>query len=54
MNTITAIDDREINKEPAAILIDKRLDEVKDWKKLLKDSSKNKIIINNSNLVKNR
>jgi hypothetical protein len=30
MNTITAIDNRVTNKEPAAILIDKRLARVKD------------------------
>ena len=30
LNIITAADNDEINKEPAGILIDKRLDKVKD------------------------
>ena len=35
-----ATDNNEINKDPASILIDKRLDSVKDWEKLEKDSNK--------------
>ena len=31
LNIITAADNDEINKEPARILIDNRLDIVKDW-----------------------
>lgn len=53
MNTITAIDNRVTNKEPAAILIDKRLARVKDWKRLENDSIIYNINKNNSILVKN-
>ena len=53
MNTITAIDNRVTNKEPAAILIDKRLAIVKDWKRLENDSIIYNINNNNSILVKN-
>ena len=31
---------KEVNKEPHNILIDSRLDNVKDWKKVLNNSSK--------------
>ena len=54
MNTITAIDIKLINKEPARILIDKRLDKVKDWKIIEKDSNINRINKNSSILVKNK
>ena len=54
LNIITANDNNEINKEPAKILIDNRLDKVKDCKIIEKDSSINKIIKNSSILVKNK
>ena len=44
---------KEVNKEPANILIDKRLDKVNDWEIVEKDSSINEIIKNTSILVKN-
>ncbi len=47
-------DNDEIDKEPARILIDKRLDKVKDWEIIEKDSSINEIIKNSSILVKNK
>ena len=54
LNKITATDNDEINKEPARILIDKRLDRVKDWEIIEKDSSINEIIKNSSIRVKNK
>ncbi len=54
MNIITANDKDEIDKEPAEVLIDKRLDKVKDWEIIEKDSSINNIIKNASILVKNK
>ena len=54
LNIITAADNDEINKEPARILIDNRLDIVKDWDIIEKDSSINEIIKNSSILVKNK
>ena len=54
LNKITATDNDEINKEPARILIDKRLDNVKDWEIIEKDSSINEIIKNSSILDKNK
>ena len=54
LNTITATDNDEIDKEPARILIDKRLDKVKDWEIIEKGSSINEIIKNSSILVKNK
>ncbi len=47
-------DNDEIDKEPARILIDKRLDKVKDWEIIEKGSSINEIIKNSSILVKNK
>ena len=49
-----SIINKEVNKEPASKLIDKRFANVKDWKKLEKDSSKERTNRNNSNLVKKR
>ena len=49
-----AIINKEVNKEPASKLIDKRFANVKDWKKLEKDSSKERTNRKNSNLVKKR
>jgi hypothetical protein len=49
-----AIINKEVNKEPASKLIDKRFANVKDWKKLEKDSSKQRTNRKNSNLVKKR
>ncbi len=54
IKAITAIINKEVNKEPASKLIDKRFANVKDWKKLEKDSSKESTNRNNSNLVKKR
>ena len=54
LNKITATDNDEIDKEPARILIDKRLDKVKDWEIIEKDSRINEIIKNSSILVKNK
>ena len=54
LNKITATDNDEINKEPAGILIDKRLDKVKDWEIIEEDSRINEIIKNSSILVKNK
>ena len=54
IKAITAIINKEVNKEPASKLIDKRFANVKDWKKLEKDSSKERTNRNNSNLVKKR
>ena len=54
LNIITAADNDEINKEPAQMLIDKRLDKVKDWEIIEKDSRINEIIKNSSILVKNK
>ena len=54
LNKITATDNDEINKEPAGILIDKRLDKVKDWEIIEKDSRINEIIKNSSILVKGK
>ncbi len=54
MNIITANDNDEIDKEPARILIDKRLDKVKDWEIIEKVSSINDIIKHSSILVKNK
>ena len=54
LNIITAADNDEINKEPARILMDKRLDMVIDWDTIEKDSSINEIIKNSSILVKNK
>ncbi len=54
MNIITATDNDEIDKDPARILIDKRLDKVKDWEIIEKDSKINEIIKNSSILVKNK
>ena len=54
LNKITATANDEINKEPAGILIDKRLDKVKDWEIIEKDSRINEIIKNSSILVKNK
>ncbi len=51
---MTANDNDEIEKEPARILIDKRLDKVKDWEIIEKVSSINEIIKNSSILVKNK
>ena len=53
INARTATDNKEVNKEPASRLIDKRFANVKDWKKLEKDSSKERSNRNNCNLVKN-
>ena len=50
---IIATDNEEINKEPARILIDRRLDKVNDWEIIEKVSSINDIIKNTSILVKN-
>ena len=36
IKAITAIINKEVNKEPASKLIDKRFANVKDWKKLEK------------------
>jgi hypothetical protein len=36
-------DNKEVNKEPHSMLIDNRFDNVKDWKKLENDSSKQSI-----------
>ncbi len=47
-------DNDEIDKEPARILIDKRLDKVKDWNIIEKFSSINEFIKNSSMLVKNK
>ena len=54
MNIIIATDNDWIDKEPAKILIDSRLDKVKDEKQMEKDSNINNIISANSNLVKNK
>jgi len=54
LNIISPIDIKEINKEPATILIDNRLDKVRDWKIIENDSNINKIIKNTSILVKNK
>ncbi len=54
MNIITANDNDEIDKEPARILIDKRLDKVKDLVIIEKASKINEIIKNSSILVKNK
>ena len=54
LNKITATDNDEINKEPAGILIDKRLDKVKDWDIIEKGSNINEIIGHSSILVKNK
>lgn len=53
MNTITAVDNKVTNKEPAPTLIDKRLARVKDWKRLENDSIIYNINKNNSILVRN-
>ena len=53
-NIITMIDIKEINKDPATILIDNRLDKVKDWKTIEKDSNINKVIKKTSIRVKNK
>jgi len=50
---IIATDNDEINKEPARILIDRRLDKVNDWEIIEKVSSINDTIKNTSILVKN-
>ncbi len=47
-------DNDELDKDPARILIDKRLDKVKDWEIIEIVSSINKIIKNSSILVKNK
>ena len=39
---------REINKEPAKMLIDIRFDKVMDWEIIEKDSKRNEIIKNSS------
>ena len=49
----TAIVNDVIDKEPAGILIDERLDKVKDWEIIEKESSISEIIKNSSILVKN-
>jgi len=54
LHIITATDNRLINREPARILIDKRLDKVIVWNNKEKDSNINRIIKNTSILVKNR
>ena len=54
MNIITATIIKVIDKEPAEILIDKRLDKVKDWEIIENGSSINEIIKNSSILVKNK
>ncbi len=47
-------DNDEIDKEPTRILIDKRLDTVKDWEIIEKVSRINEITKNSSLLVKNK
>ena len=54
MNIITATIIKVIDKEPAEILIDKRLDKVKDWEIIENGSSINEIIKYSSILVKNK
>ena len=57
---INDIDNNEVIIIPIKILIDKRLESVKDWKKLEKDSSvkikskKNSIRVKNNNNKKDR
>ena len=43
-----------INKQPESKLIDRRFDNVKDWKKLENDSNKQRTNKNISNRCKNR
>jgi hypothetical protein len=54
LNKKTAIPSDEINKEPASVLIDKRLDKVIDWEIMEKGSSINNTIEDISILVKNK
>ena len=54
LNTLTAIPSDGINKEPASVLIDKRLDKVIDWEIMEKGSSINNTIEDSSILVKNK
>ncbi len=54
MNIITDTDNDEIDKDTERILIDKRLDKVKDWEIKEKESKINEIIKNSSILVKNK
>lgn len=51
---LTATDNNSISKEPDKRLIDKRFDNVKDWKKLENNSSKEIIHKNISNRCKKR
>ena len=53
-NKKTAIPSDGINKEPASVLIDKRLDKVIDWEIMEKGSSINNTIEDSSILVKNK
>ncbi len=54
MNTITANDNDDIDKDPARIWIDKRLDKVKEWEIREIVSSINEIIRKSAILVKNK
>ena len=54
MNIIIATDNDWIDKEPAGILIDSRLDKVGDWDIIEKGSNINGIIKDSSILVKNK
>ena len=49
-----ATDNKLISKEPESRLIDKRFDNVKDWNKIEKDSSKERINKNTCNRCKNK
>ena len=52
IKAITAIINKEVNKEPASKLIDKRFANVNDWKNIEKNSNQKIITKNNWDLVK--
>lgn len=49
INMFKELDNRKVIKEPANMLMERRLPNVRDWNRLENDSRKNRIVRKNSN-----